>query len=259
MSDTTTVDTDGAIRAHEVTKQFRGGVVALESVSMSIREREFSAVIGPSGCGKSTLLRLIAGLIPATSGVVTIDGERVTGPRPDVTMMFQKPTLLPWKDALGNALLPQTINGSATSEAKKKALGLLYLLGLQGFEYHYPRHLSGGMEQRVALARLLMVGAKFVLLDEPFGALDEFTRERLNLELMSLHASAHLTTMLVTHNISEAILLSDRVIVMTDRPGKIAGVVDVPFERPRAIELQRRPEFNELMFEVRDLLGEALR
>jgi NitT/TauT family transport system ATP-binding protein len=170
-------------------------------------------------------------------------------------MMFQKATLLDWRTAVENVLLPTEINGRVTPADKRRAIDLLHLVGLKGFEFAFPRQLSGGMQQRVALARLLQTGADILLLDEPFGALDEFTRERLNLELLRIVAEVQATTLFVTHNIAEAIFLADHVMVMTPRPGRLAAIVDIPFARPREIELQQTPEFNELVTEVRGILG----
>jgi NitT/TauT family transport system ATP-binding protein len=161
--------------------------------------------------------------------------------------MFQRPTLLPWQTALQNALLPRTLHGRADDAAEREALELLELVGLSGFEHTYPRHLSGGMQQRVALARLLMVGVEVLLLDEPFAAVDQLTRERLNIELLKVHERTSATAVLVTHNITEAVLLADRVIVMTPRPGRVADVIDVPFARPRVQEMTAEREFQELV------------
>jgi NitT/TauT family transport system ATP-binding protein len=222
-------------------------VLALDRVSLDARAGEFVSVVGPSGCGKSTLLRLIAGLIPLTAGTISVNGVEVTDPRQDVALMFQRPTLLPWRTALQNALLPSTLQRRADSAAERQAYELLDLVGLSGFEHTYPRHLSGGMQQRVALARLLMVGVEVLLLDEPFAAVDQLTRERLNVELLKVHERTSATALLVTHNIAEAVLLADRVIVMTPRPGRIADVLNVPFERPRVAEMAAESEFQELV------------
>jgi NitT/TauT family transport system ATP-binding protein len=243
------------IEGDRVTKVFADTVVALEGATFSISKGSFVSLVGPSGCGKSTLLRLVAGLIPLTSGRLTVHGQDVVAPRRDVGMMFQKATLLDWRTAVENVLLPSEIGGRVTPEDKRRAIGTLDLVGLKGFEFSFPRQLSGGMQQRVALARLLQTGADILLLDEPFGALDEFTRERLNLELLRIVAEVRSTTLFVTHNIAEAIFLADQVMVMTPRPGRLAAVVDVPFARPREIELQQTPEFNALVSEVRNILG----
>ena len=244
---------DACIVGDNVGKTF-GEVVALEGATFSVPHGGFASVLGPSGCGKSTLLRLVAGLDSHT-GELSIKGQEVRGPSEEVGMMFQRPTLLPWKTAIDNVLLPTQLNGRVSSEDRDKGMDLLQLVGLDGFEFSYPRHLSGGMQQRVALARLLMTGANVLLLDEPFGALDEFTRERLNLELLRIHKDLNATTMFVTHNISEAIFLADEVLVMTPRPGRLAQVIQVPFEHPREISLTRTTEFNDMVFEVREILG----
>jgi NitT/TauT family transport system ATP-binding protein len=238
----------GTVEIDDVVKQFQGGVLAIDHVSLSASPGEFVSIVGPSGCGKSTLLRLIAGLIPATSGTISVNGREVTEPRQDVALMFQRPTLLPWRTALDNTLLPVQLRGRIDEEARRQAYDLLELVGLSGFEHYYPRHLSGGMQQRVALARLLMVGVNVLLLDEPFAAVDQLTRERLNMELLKIHARTSATALLVTHNIAEAVLLADRVLVMTTRPGRIADVLDVPFERPRVPEMAKEREFQELVF-----------
>jgi NitT/TauT family transport system ATP-binding protein len=237
----------GKISVQDSVKEFEGGVLAVDHVSFEARPGEFVSVVGPSGCGKSTLLRLIAGLIPLTAGRISINGREVTEPRQDVALMFQRPTLLPWQTALQNALLPRTLRRKADDAAEREAYELLELVGLSGFEHTYPRHLSGGMQQRVALARLLMVGVDVLLLDEPFAAVDQITRERLNVELLKVHERTEATALLVTHNITEAVLLADRVIVMTPRPGRVADVIDVPFDRPRVQEMAAEREFQELV------------
>ena len=223
-------------------------MLAVDHVSFESNPGEFLSIVGPSGCGKSTLLRLIAGLIPLTGGAIAVNGREVTEPRQDVALMFQRPTLLPWRTALENALLPPKLGGKGRDGGvERQAYELLELVGLKGFEHTYPRHLSGGMQQRVALARLLMVGVDVLLLDEPFAAVDQLTRERLNLELLRVHERMSATAVLVTHNITEAILLADRVIVMTPRPGRIADIIDVPFERPRVQAMVAEREFQELV------------
>ena len=239
-----------------VGKTFANGtVVALDDASFSIEKGSFVSLVGPSGCGKSTLLRIIAGLIDPTSGSLSVHGTKVTGPRQDVAMMFQRATLLEWRTAIENVLLPTEIQGRITSEDKDRAMDLLKLVGLGDFAFSFPAQLSGGMQQRVALARLLQTGADVLLLDEPFGALDEFTRERLNIELLRIVGEIGATTIFVTHNISEAIFLADEVYVMTARPGRIAKVIDVPLKRPRELSIQTSPEFNELVEDARVTLG----
>lgn len=243
------------IEGDRVTKVFSETVVALEGATFAVPRESFVSLVGPSGCGKSTLLRLIAGLIAMTSGRIRVHGQEVARPRRDVAMMFQKATLLDWRTAVENVLLPTEIGGGVGPGDRRRAMDLLHLVGLKGFEFSFPRQLSGGMQQRVALARLLQTGADILLLDEPFGALDEFTRERLNLELLRIVAEVRATTLFVTHNISEAIFLADHVMVMTSRPGRLAAIVDVRFARPRNIELQQTPEFNDMVSEVRRILG----
>jgi NitT/TauT family transport system ATP-binding protein len=252
-------DQRGVIAARDVVKQFEGGVLAVDHVTFEARPGEFVSLVGPSGCGKSTLLRLIAGLIPLSGGTVAVNGRAVLEPRQDVALMFQRPTLLPWRTALENVLLPPKLSRGLDGDTRQQAYDLLDLVGLRGFEHTYPRHLSGGMQQRVALARLLMIGVDVLLLDEPFAAVDQLTRERLNLELLRVHERMSATALLVTHNITEAILLADRVVVMTARPGRIADVIDVPFERPRVQEMVAERDFQELVLRAyRGLQGSGL-
>lgn len=246
---------DTVIEANALTKAFSEEVIALQGASFQIKEGAFISLVGPSGCGKSTLLRLVSGLIDMTSGSIKVRGQEVAEPRTDIGMMFQKPVLLDWRTAVENVLLPSEIRGSVTDDDRRRAIEALHLVGLKEFEFHFPRQLSGGMQQRVALARLLQTGADILLLDEPFGALDEFTRERLNIELMRIVDNTPTTSLFVTHNIAEAIFLADEVMVMTPRPGRLARIIEVPFERPRSLELQLTPEFNAIESEVRELLG----
>ncbi len=243
------------IEGKNVTKVFGETVTALEGANFDIQAGEFISLVGPSGCGKSTLLRLVAGLIEKTSGDVKVNDDLVTKPRTDIGMMFQKAVLLDWRTAIENVLLPSEMKHRITQEDKDKAMASLELVGLKGFEFHFPKQLSGGMQQRVALARLIQTGADIMLMDEPFGALDEFTRERLNVELMRIVGELKATTLFVTHNIQEAIYLADRVMVMTPRPGKIAEIIEVKFERPRDISIQTSREFNIIIEQVRDTLG----
>ena len=243
------------IEARNLTKAFTETVVALENATFKIKKGSFVSLVGPSGCGKSTLLRLVSALIQKTSGNLSVHGQEVDKPRKDIGMMFQRPVLLEWRTAVENVLLPNELSGKITKEDKKRAMAALDLVGLKDFEFTFPRQLSGGMQQRVALARLLQTGADIMLLDEPFGALDEFTRERLNVELMRIVSQVGSTTLFVTHNISEAIFLADQVMVMTPRPGRLAKIIDVPFPRPRDIDIQVTPEFNALVAEVRSVLG----
>jgi NitT/TauT family transport system ATP-binding protein len=248
---------DVVVSARQLGKVFSAGaVVAVENAHFDIKQGSFVSLVGPSGCGKSTLLRMISGLIEKSSGNLEVHHTPVTGPRGDISMMFQKATLLDWRTAIENVLLPTEVAGAITDADRKNAADLLKLVGLQDFLFSFPSQLSGGMQQRVALARLLQSGADVLLLDEPFGALDEFTRERLNVELMRIVTEVGATTLFVTHNIAEAIFLADEVFVMTPRPGRIAKIVQVPFARPRPLSLQTSPEFNALVAEVRDTLGD---
>jgi NitT/TauT family transport system ATP-binding protein len=245
------------IEGQGVSKLFGETVVALDGATFNVRKQQFISLVGPSGCGKSTLLRMISGLIPVSSGTLELHGELVQRPRPDVGMMFQKPTLLAWRTILENVLLPTELSRKVTAEDRDHALELLELVGLADFAFSFPSQLSGGMQQRAALARLLQTGADVLLLDEPFGALDEFTRERLNVELLRIVEKFERTTLFVTHNIQEAIFLADQVFVMTPRPGRIAAVIDVPFERPRDPELMQSVPFNDLVGQVRKIFGNA--
>jgi NitT/TauT family transport system ATP-binding protein len=227
----------------------------LQDVSLEIEAGRFVSVIGPSGCGKSTLLKIIAGLIDHDGGEVQLDGDRVTGPRRDIGVMFQNPVLLAWRTVLENVALPGELSGEDPASRRERALALLRMVDLGGYEGYYPRELSGGMRQRAALARVLMREPALLLLDEPFGALDEFTRETLNVALMSVVATTGQTVMLITHNIGEAILMSDEIVVMAANPGRIVGRVRPGFPRPRTIDLMRQPAYADTVFEVRTLLG----
>jgi NitT/TauT family transport system ATP-binding protein len=248
-----------AVSVDRLTKVFAGAtgpVTALEDVSLSLGAGEFISLIGPSGCGKSTLLNIIGGLLPATEGEVKVHGERVTGPPRPVGMMFQKPVLLEWRTILQNVLLPieLALGKSAAQNHADRARELLAMVGLGDFTKSYPLQLSGGMQQRAAICRMLISDPDVLLLDEPFGALDELTREQLNLQLDRIVEGVHKAAILVTHSISEGTFLSDRVVVMSARPGRIVDVVDVDLPRPRRLEMMRTREFLELTNEVRVLL-----
>ena len=232
-----------------------GSIHALDDVSVSVNPGELVSFVGPSGCGKSTLLSIVAGLMPKTSGQVLFDGREVREPSREVGVMFQTPVLLPWRTVQKNVMLPAEIFGGEGRRDATLARSVLELVGLADFADAYPRELSGGMQQRAALARLLAYKPKVLLMDEPFGALDEFTREAMNLELLRITASADVTVLFVTHNISEAVFLGDRVIVMSPRPGRIAGEIRPPFPNPRTVEIMHDPRFADCVFEVRRLLG----
>ena len=235
-------------------------VTALDEIGFTIDDGEFIAIVGPSGCGKSTLLRIVAGLLPPTAGTVTVHGKTPEQARRDVEFgfVFQSPVLFPWLTALGNVLLPDRILGDRNPThgdgTEKAARRLLADVGLAGFEDHYPGQMSGGMRQRVALARALIYEPSTLLMDEPFGALDEFTRDRLNLQLLDVWSKAGSTVLFVTHSIQEAIFLADRVVVLSPRPGRIARIADIPFPRPRSLDLRYDPAFAALNGELRALL-----
>jgi len=246
------------IRLDAVGKTYRtrrGDLVrAVEDVTLHVQNNEFVTLVGPSGCGKSTLLKLVAGLTPATRGTITIRDEPVREPFPDVGFVFQQPVLLPWRSVLDNVLFSVEMLGLEPRQYRKPALDLLELTGLSGFETKYPRELSGGMQQRVAICRALLPDPSLLLMDEPFGALDAMTREEMSLELLRIWEERRKTILFVTHSIPEAILLADRVVVMTPRPGRVARILDVHLPRPRTIETEFDPRFKAASDEVRALI-----
>jgi NitT/TauT family transport system ATP-binding protein len=226
------------IRLDSVSRTFSsrsGTVEALRGIDLQAREGEFVAIVGRSGCGKSTLLRIVAGLLAPSAGQVVVDGVPVAKPRRDVAMLFQRPALLPWRSVLDNVLLPVEMFGWRRAEHRVRALTLLDMVGLNGFEKRLPHELSGGMQQRVALCRSLIGQPKVMLMDEPFSALDALTREELTVELQRIHMELAATTLFVTHSIDEAVLLADRVVVLSPRPGQIQKVVEVNIPRPRSL------------------------
>jgi NitT/TauT family transport system ATP-binding protein len=219
-------------------------VVALRDISVAITDNEFVALVGPSGCGKSTLLRVIAGIERADLGRVVIDGVPMRQPRRDIGIVFQTPTLLPWTDVLGNVLFPLKVLKRHDREGIERAHALIDLVGLRGFERKLPHELSGGMQQRAAICRALVYEPSILLMDEPFGALDALTREEMGLELMRIWSERPKTILFVTHSVPEAVLLADRVVVMTPRPGRIADVVPVRLPRPRSFAQEAEREFH---------------
>jgi NitT/TauT family transport system ATP-binding protein len=230
-------------------------LVAIDTVSFDLRSGQLISLLGPSGCGKTTFLRIAAGLIPKTSGTVEINGAEVERPQPDFGMVFQQPNLMPWRTVLKNVLFPVEIQGDADGGAAQRAAELLSLVGLSGFEHSYPAQLSGGMQQRVALCRALVHQPKLLLMDEPFGALDELTRMEMQDLLLDIRAKTGATVMLVTHSISEAVYLSDRVAVFSPRPARIADVIAVNLPYPRRPETRYSPEFTELEHRAGRALG----
>jgi NitT/TauT family transport system ATP-binding protein len=230
-----------------------GPVRALDPVSLNIAEGEFVSVLGPSGCGKSTLMLIAAGLVPPTSGTVRVSGSEVRAPYRDVGIVFQDPTLYEWRRVLENVLLPVQIQRLDRGRFKQRALELLELVGLQGFERKYPFELSGGMRQRVALCRALVHDPKLLLMDEPFGALDALSRDQMNLELQNIWQTHRKTVLFITHSITEAVLLSDRVVVMSARPGRIGAVFSIDLPRPRTFVLAESAQFNRYCRDIRGI------
>lgn len=220
-----------------------GCVHALQEISFGIREGEFVALVGPSGCGKSTLLKILAGLLPASAGEAFLRGTPIRGPRRDVGVVFQSAVLLPWRNVLQNVLLSMDVQGLGRERYRQQALELLSLVGLQEFANCYPRELSGGMQQRVAIVRALIHDPAMLLMDEPFGALDAMTREQMNLLLQRIWLERRKTVLFVTHSIPEAVFLADCVLVMSPRPGRIIEAVKVDIPRPRKVEAISLPEF----------------
>ena len=232
-----------------------GGLHAIGGVSFDLCPQEFLCVLGPSGSGKSTLLRVIAGLLPPTRGEVIFAHQGEPGRSPRVGMVFQQSNLMPWRSVLDNITLPLDLQGANRETARAQARELIELVGLAGFEDNWPRDLSGGMAQRVAIARSLMQDPDLLLLDEPFGSLDALTRERMEIELLRIWQARRKTVLMVTHSISEALLLSDRVLVFTPRPGQVCLDMPVDLPRPRLDEMRYTPHFGELARKLREAIG----
>jgi len=242
------------IRIERLSKTF-GDVTALRDIDISIEQGSFVSIVGPSGCGKSTLLRIVAGLLDYEHGSVALDGQAIHGTRRDVGFVFQSSILLPWRTILENVMLPAEVLGLDMKKARERALQLLHMVRLDGFEEKLPRQLSGGMQQRASIARALLHDPKILLMDEPFGALDALTRERMNLELQRIWAESGKTVVLITHSIPEAIFLGDTVLVMTPRPGSIERVLRVDLPRPRTMHAMATPEFGRIADEIRELFS----
>jgi NitT/TauT family transport system ATP-binding protein len=243
-----------------VSKQYGGGAVrALEAVDLTLTEGTFSSVIGPSGCGKTTLLKIMAGLVPPSSGSVVLEGKPVTGARRDIGMMFQQATLFPWRTSIENITLPIEIRDgkAAARAARAKAGDLLKTVGLEGFENAYPKQLSGGMAQRAAICRMLITEPSVLLLDEPFSALDELARDFMNMELQRICMARNATAFLVTHSIPEAVILSDVVYVMSARPGMFVEAVEIDLPRPRTMDMMVEPAFGAYVNRIRSHLDKG--
>lgn len=245
------------INLEHITMRFHSGsseVLALQDVSLDIAKGEFISLLGPSGCGKTTLLRIMADLIQPTSGMLKVAGKTAREARlaQKYGIVFQNPVLYDWRKVKQNVTLPLELKGMQKAERNERAMKLLELVGLAKFANHYPWQLSGGMQQRVAIARALAIEPEILLMDEPFSALDEFTRERLNEELLSIWSKVNNTVVFVTHSIPEAIFLSDRVFVLSPHPGRLSAVVEIPLPRPRTKEMRNSDTFFQLIAKIRN-------
>jgi len=226
---------------------------ALECIDLAVRPGEFLAIVGPSGCGKSTLLRIVAGLNPPSTGEVRVAGRGVAGPQTELGIVFQSPVLLDWRTALANVLIQVELRGKNPGDYRERAVRLLEQVGLKDFVDRYPHELSGGMRQRVAIARALIHDAPLLLMDEPFGALDALTREQMRLDLEALWLATRKTVLFITHSIDEAVLLADRVVVMSPRPGRIDEIMEIGLPRPRGLGARRAPEFRKATERITDI------
>lgn len=245
------------VSVENLTKRFsssKGPVTALNEVSFSVYRREFMCVVGPSGCGKSTLIRILAGLETSTSGEALLDGERITGPCPNRGMVFQAYTLFPWLTVKENVLFGPKMAGRKDSEAESDALQWIDMVGLSRFEHSYPHQLSGGMKQRVAIARALANRPRMLLMDEPFGALDSQTRGQMQKHLMQIWRNLDITIMFITHDLDEAVLLADRILVLKANPGEVEELIEVPVPRPRVSEHMLTPEFAATKYRLNQLI-----
>ena len=246
VTDATPPRAEAAIAIVEAAKTFRRGAVetrALERIDLSVDTGEFVAIVGPSGCGKSTLLRLIAGLVAPSAGSIALNRHRVTRPQTALGIVFQSPVLLDWRNVLDNVLLQFELRGQDPAPHRDRALALLARVGLAEFADRYPRELSGGMRQRAAIVRALIHDPPLLLMDEPFGALDALTREQMRIDLEALWLETKKTVVFVTHSIDEAVLLADRVVVMSPRPGRIERILDIELPRPRGLDARQSPRF----------------
>lgn len=255
ISDAQPVDVTPAIRARDLSKTYPNGTLALSKVSFDIRDGEFISVVGPSGCGKSTLLKIVAGLLPYTGGDAFVGPRAVKGPGPEIGVVFQQPVLLPWLTILDNVLFPIQAQKLPTSQYRGRAQDLLAMVGLGDFGGKYPHELSGGMQQRASIVRALVQDPRILLMDEPFGALDAMTRDQMNLELRRIWSTSGKTVVFITHSITEAVFLSDRVFVMTPRPGKLEEILDIDLPRQRGLSVVNTPEFGAYADRIRQLLN----
>jgi NitT/TauT family transport system ATP-binding protein len=230
---------------------------ALKDIDLDIHTAEFLSIVGPSGCGKTTLLKILAGILRRTAGEVAMAGRSLSGPSRELGVVFQSPVLLPWRTVLQNVMVPIQVQRRDRAMFEARARALITMVGLTGFEHKYPSELSGGMQQRVGICRALVHDPSFLLMDEPFGALDAMTRETMNEELQRLWRENRKTILLVTHSIPEAVYLADRVVVMTPRPGRIVDVIDVDLPRPRTLAMQNTPEFGRFVTAIRRHFGSA--
>lgn len=249
---------DGRILVEGVTKIYSsdaGDILALDEIDLDIASGEFVSIVGPSGCGKSTLLRCIGGLLTTTSGSIRIGGVEIRGPDSRIGYVFQKAVLLPWRTIEGNLLLPFEINGKTTDADRDKVMKILQMVGLADYSQHRPSELSGGMQQRVSVARALVMSPAILMMDEPFGALDAQTREAMNEELLRIWREARTTIVFVTHDIGEALFLSDRIVIMSARPGKVHNILDVDIPRPRKYD---QVESDQRFWKMRNVIREAL-
>lgn len=241
------VDRPEFVQLERVVKRYGKGPVILDDLNLDVRQNEFVSLIGPSGCGKSTLLKLLSGLSPITGGSLVIDGMDPVNAREEMFFVFQEANLLPWSRVLQNVELPMKIRGESTVRRRERARDMVELVGLKEAERLFPWQLSGGMRMRVSIARALSTRPKILLLDEPFGALDEMTRDRLNEDLLEIREKDPFTAFFVTHSVAEAVFLSTRIVVLSANPGRIADIIDVPFPFPRKAELRESPEYLETL------------
>ncbi|MCB0191159.1 MAG: ABC transporter ATP-binding protein [Anaerolineae bacterium] len=251
--------TSAILQAKSLSKAYEtthGDLLAIDHINFSVAPGEFVCIVGPSGSGKTTLLQMLGGLLLPTTGAVLTNDRPLVEPPPEISIVFQKPNLMPWRTVLENVILPLQIEGTSRQEAAEKARKVLQLVGLSDFAQSHPKELSGGMEQRVALARALIQQPRILLLDEPFGALDALTRERLNREILRLWQTQQLTAIMVTHNIHEAVLLADRVLVLSPRPAIIAADFHIDLPRPRPPDIEYTERFGALAYQIRQAIRE---